>query len=84
MAVELHDLGVAVVSVWPPASKTEGVLAQPEAFDDISTWKPPLFTGRVVAALVAKENLLARSGEALVIDDLAEQLGVGEPGEPLR
>ena len=79
MAVELRDRGVAVVSVWPPASKTEGVLAQPEVFGDISGWRPPLFTGRVVAAFVAGENLLERSGEALVIEDLADELGITDP-----
>jgi NAD(P)-dependent dehydrogenase (short-subunit alcohol dehydrogenase family) len=57
MAVELRDAGVAVISVWPPASKTEGVIAQPDAFGDISGWKPPLFTGRVVAAFVAVKTL---------------------------
>lgn len=76
MAVELRDTGVAVVSVWPPASTTEGVLAQPDVFGDLSGWKPPLFTGRVVAALAATDDVLARSGEALVIDDLARELGI--------
>jgi dehydrogenase/reductase SDR family protein 1 len=78
MAAELREAGVAVVSVWPPASKTEGILAQPDVFGDISGWKPPLFTGRVVAAFVAGEDVLARSGEALVIEDLARELGIGD------
>ena len=82
MAVELRDLGVAVVSVWPPASKTEGVLAQPDVFGDISEWRPPLFTGRVVAAFASAEDGLARSGQALVIDDLAEELGVSAATSP--
>lgn len=76
MATELRDSGVAVVSVWPPASTTEGVLAQPDVFGDISGWRPPVFTGRVVAALVARGDALARSGEALVIDQLAEEFGI--------
>jgi dehydrogenase/reductase SDR family protein 1 len=82
MAVELRDTGVAVVEVWPPFSKTEGVLAQPDVFDDISRAKPLLFTGRVVAAVVAREDALARSGEAIVIDDLAAELGIGDPANP--
>jgi dehydrogenase/reductase SDR family member 1 len=82
MAVELRDTGVAVVSIWPPASKTEGVLAQPEVWGDLSDWKAPLFTGRVVAALAAGEDVLTRSGEALVIDDLAKELGIGDPANP--
>jgi len=79
MAVELRDMGIAVVSVWPPASKTEGTLAQPEVFGDISGWRPPIFTGRVVAAFVAGGDALARSGEALVIEDLADELGITDP-----
>jgi dehydrogenase/reductase SDR family protein 1 len=78
MAVELRDTGVAVLSVWPPASKTEGVLAQPDPFGDVSDWRPPLFTGRVIAALIAGEGALARSGQALVIEDLAEELGIAD------
>lgn len=76
MAAELRKTGIAVVAVWPPASKTEGVIAQADTFADISGWKLPLFTGRVIAAFAASANTLARSGEALVIDDLAEELGI--------
>ena len=76
MSVELRDLGVAVVSIWPPASRTEGVLAQSGVFGDVSDWKSPLFTGRVVAGFAAAGDWLAHSGEALVIDDLAETLGI--------
>ena len=76
MAVELREVGIAVVSIWPPASKTEGVLAQPDVFGDLSQWRPPLFTGRVVAALASAEDSLARSGQALIIEDLAGELGV--------
>ena len=79
MAVELRDQNVAVVAVWPPASTTEGVLAEPEVAGDLSKWRPPIFTGRVVAALAARDDVLARSGEALVITDLAEELGVADP-----
>ncbi len=82
MAVELKEHGVAVVEVWPPASVTEHVLAQPEVFGDLSDWKPVLFTGRVVAAFVASGNALARSGEALAIDDLAPELGVSASDVP--
>jgi hypothetical protein len=82
MAVELREAGVAVVSVWPPASKTEGVLAQQEVFGDISEWRPPLFTGRVVAAFASAEDQIARSGQALVIEDLAKELGVSAPTAP--
>lgn len=76
MAMELKSSGVAVVEVWPPASRTEGVLAQPEVFGDPSGWKEPIFTGRVLAEWAATADVLAKSGEALVVEDLAQDLGV--------
>jgi len=76
MAAELHEYGVAVVAVWPPGTRTEGVLAQSELFPDLSEWKEPIFTGRVVAGLASTGNALERSGEALVVTDLAEEFGL--------
>jgi len=76
MAAELREYGVAVIAVWPPGTRTEGVLARPELVPDLSAWKEPIFTGRVVAALAVAGNGLARSGEALVVKDLAEEFGL--------
>jgi NAD(P)-dependent dehydrogenase (short-subunit alcohol dehydrogenase family) len=76
MAAELRRLGVTVFEVWPPASKTEGVLAQPDVFENVDSWKPPVFTGRVIAELAARPLDMARSGEPLVIDELAEEFGI--------
>ena len=78
MAVELHEYGVAVVSIWPPASQTEGVLSEKDVFGDISDWTSPMFTGRVLAAFAARGNPMSRSGEALVINDLATELTIAE------
>jgi len=77
MAAELEGTGVIVVSIWPPGSRTEGILAEPEtvANVDLDNWKPPLFTGRVVAALAA-EDTHGEPGQAIVITDLAEELGI--------
>lgn len=76
MAVELRDFGVAVVSMWPPASLTEGVVAQKEVFGDLSAWKEPIFTGRVLAAFLERTDPFARTGQSLVVSDLAAELGV--------
>jgi len=76
MAAELRESGVAVLAIWPPASRTEGVLAQADVFGDLKDWKEPIFTGRVVAAFVAAGDWMAKSGEALVVTDLAKELGV--------
>jgi dehydrogenase/reductase SDR family protein 1 len=78
MAAELDGTGVTVVEVWPPATTTEGVLADRDVFGDLSRWAPPVFTGRVVAALVAERNV-GRSGGAFAIRDLADELGVPVP-----
>jgi dehydrogenase/reductase SDR family member 1 len=79
LAAELDGTGVTVLEVWPPASTTEGVLADGYVFDDLSRWLPPVFTGRVVAALVAANGNAARSGGAFAIKDLAGELGVPVP-----
>lgn len=76
MATELRDFGIAVLSVWPPATKTEGVLAQPEVWGDLSEWNSPLFTGRVVAAFLGGGDAFVRSGETIEVAELAEQLGI--------
>ena len=76
MATELGGTGIAVLSIWPPATKTEGVLADREVWGDLSEWNAPLFTGRVVAALVARVDLSTRSGEALAIEELAREFGI--------
>jgi NAD(P)-dependent dehydrogenase (short-subunit alcohol dehydrogenase family) len=76
MAVELLDAGIAVIAVWPPGTRTEGVLAEAEIFGDLSRWREPIFTGRVVAAFLATNEGLSRTGEALRITDLASELGV--------
>lgn len=79
MAVELRDTGVAVISVWPPATRTEQTLAHEEVWGDISDWRPPVFTGRVIAAFIARADTLPRSGEAIVVEDLADELGISDP-----
>jgi hypothetical protein len=76
MAVELLETGIAVIAVWPPGTRTEGVLAEAEIFGDLSRWREPLFTGRVVAAFLARHEGLSRTGEALMITELASELGV--------
>lgn len=75
MAQELREHGVGVVSLWPPPSKTEGMLAS--ATDPAATagWSSPMFTGRVIAAL-ARTEPLRYTGEALSARALAAELGV--------
>lgn len=79
MAADLRDRGVAVVSLWPPPSSTEGMLAAVDETDDPSKWSSPVFTGRVVAALAVDPNLMERTGRAVLARDLARELGVEDP-----
>ena len=77
MADELRSYRVAVVSLWPPPSKTEGMLADATDETNVDAWSSTEFTGRVIAAL-AVENPLARTGEALSVRPLAVELGVDD------
>jgi NAD(P)-dependent dehydrogenase (short-subunit alcohol dehydrogenase family) len=82
MAVELADQGITVIAIWPPATRTEGVLADSARLGwDLATWKEPIFTGRVLAALLASDGLSARTGESLAVGDLAKALGIEDAGE---
>lgn len=74
MARELRPHGVAVVSLWPRLTKTEAVLAEAEAYD-LERAATPQFTGRAVAALAADADVLAKSGRAIPVIELAREYG---------
>ena len=65
-------------SRWSQSGRVDdrGALAEPEVWGNLSQWNSPLLTGRVVAALVASGDLQHMTGEALVVEDLAKQLGI--------
>lgn len=71
-----------VVSIWPPVSPTETMLAQSEVFGNASKWKAPWFKGRVVAAFACAGSYFARTGEALEVQVLAHDLGVEDAQVP--
>ncbi len=74
MALELGPHGVAAVSVWPRLTKTERVLAEADRHDLAGrTAATPQFTGRAVAALATDPDVLAKSGRALKVIDLARE-----------
>jgi NAD(P)-dependent dehydrogenase (short-subunit alcohol dehydrogenase family) len=76
MATDLDGTGVTVVEVWPHATRTEGVLAAPEVFGDVTGWREPILTGRILAALIGAGNWEQRHGQALDLRLLADELGV--------
>lgn len=74
-AAELHPHEVAVVSLWPRLTRTEGVMAHPELFGDLSRAWSPEFNGRAVAALAADRRVIEKTGQALDIGALAHEYG---------
>ena len=75
-AAELHPHGVAVVSLWPPYTRTELVLASggPPA-DALPGTASPRFTGRAVAALAGDQHIMDKSGRRYIAAMLAEEYG---------
>lgn len=74
MAHELRAHNVAVVSLYPGLVRTEKVM-EAAAWLDLSNSESPQFTGRAVRALATDPDVLARSGEVLVVAKLAEEYG---------
>jgi dehydrogenase/reductase SDR family protein 1 len=70
-AEELRPHSVAVVSLWPRLTKTEGVLAHPELFPDLSSAWSPIFNGRAVVALASDPKIMERTGRAFKANVLA-------------
>jgi len=77
IAVELEPHGVTAVSIYPGMVRTEAVMAA-AAYLDLSNSESPEFTGRVVAALAADPNQLAKTGQVLVGAALAAEYGFAD------
>ena len=73
-AEQLRERGIAAVSLYPGLVRTEGILKWKD-FIDLSNSESPWFVGRAVAALAADEDILARTGETLVVAELADVYG---------
>ncbi|MGE0791521.1 MAG: SDR family NAD(P)-dependent oxidoreductase [Sandaracinaceae bacterium] len=75
MAVELEPHGVAAVSLWPGIVRTEYVLSLDRPPFPMGVTESPELTGRAVVALADDPDVLSRTGEALVVAELAERYG---------
>jgi NAD(P)-dependent dehydrogenase (short-subunit alcohol dehydrogenase family) len=80
MAKELRPHNVAAVSIWMGGLDTERARAYiaslpPEA-RPAGERESPQFTGRVIAALYAADDLMDQSGRALIGAELGARLGV--------
>jgi dehydrogenase/reductase SDR family protein 1 len=76
MSKELKAHGVTVVSIWPGIVKTERLLLEPERLGyDPTHGESPQFSGRAVAAVAADPERQAKTGQALVVAELAREYG---------
>jgi dehydrogenase/reductase SDR family protein 1 len=81
MARELKPHGVTVVSLWPGIVRTERLLTTDGArlgFDP-THGETPLLSGRAVAAVAADPERAAKTGQSLVVAELARAYGFTEP-----
>jgi dehydrogenase/reductase SDR family protein 1 len=75
-AEELRPHRVAVVSLWPPFTKTELVLPEMEQYADFLRYMAsPHFTGRAVVALASDPQIIEKTGRRFVVASLAEDYG---------
>ena len=89
MAHELSPHNVAVVSLWPGLVKTELVMfgarrgedggefldLGDEGVFDLAGAESPRFVGRAAVSLAADANVMAKSGRAFAVADLAREYG---------
>ncbi len=74
MAVELEPKGIPAVVLYPGSVSTEFIQdAAQEQGMDLSQSQTPLLVGRAAAALLASDNLMARSGSIQWVEDLVEE-----------
>ncbi|MBQ0760837.1 MAG: NAD(P)-dependent dehydrogenase (short-subunit alcohol dehydrogenase family) [Zhongshania sp.] len=83
MAVDFEPYQVAVVSLWMGLLKTERTEAAFEADPDLyrdmmAMVESPEFTGRVIAALSADKNRMARSGKVWFAAELGAEYGLAD------
>lgn len=71
MAHALREYHVAAVALHPGLVRTELVLKNAHYFD-MSNSESPQFTGRAVTALAADPDIMQKSGQALVVAQLAQ------------
>jgi dehydrogenase/reductase SDR family protein 1 len=76
-AYQLRQHNVASISIWPPLTRTEKVMAYKERYDLKKSYSP-IFTGLAVAALAADPKIMDKTGQALRVTDLAGEYGLSD------
>jgi NAD(P)-dependent dehydrogenase (short-subunit alcohol dehydrogenase family) len=74
MAHDLHEYGVAALSLYPGLVRTEGVMENAEHFD-LSNSESPQFIGRAIVALATDPKIMEKSGKVLVAASLGLEYG---------
>jgi len=85
MAVDLKEHDTAAISIWMGPLRTErsarSVQERPEQYAEImKAAETPEFTGRIIGALHASRERMARSGQTLIGAEIAEVLGIADEG----
>ena len=81
MAHELRGYGITAVSIWPGYIKSEKLAAQPDRVPPAlakliaERGETPQFAGRAVAALAADPDVMAKTGQILLVSELAREYG---------
>ena len=74
MAIELEPKGIPAIVIYPGSVATEFIQdAAEERGMDLSQSQTPLLVGRAVAALLASDNLMARTGTIQWVEDVIDE-----------
>jgi dehydrogenase/reductase SDR family member 1 len=77
MAYQLRQHNVASLSIWPPLTRTEKVMAYKDKYDLKKSYSP-MFTGLGVVALATEPKIMDKTGQALRVADLASEYGFSD------
>jgi dehydrogenase/reductase SDR family protein 1 len=78
MAVELEPHGVTAVSLWPGVVRTEYLLAASQRGEvpfGLARGESPQLSGRAVAHFAADPERMKRTGQVLIVAELAKEYG---------
>ncbi len=86
MAVDFEGQGVAALSLWLGVQRTErteiAARARSDAYGDfMARSESPQFVGRTIHALWRDPQLAQRSGQTLIVAELAQEYGLRDEGE---
>jgi len=75
----IHEYGVVCVSLWPGYVRTEGVIRNIDK-EKLPYTESPQYTGRAICALAADPEILKKTGQILIVGELAQEYGFEDIG----